>query len=150
MSDSIKLKLKNNLRSSNKKMLKQDITNTFPQLWNKLPITVTNENNTNSFKSQLHKYLLGLDWYNLTHPYTIPTATELSNWFTLYFFLPDTIPITQKQILNYFIFYSLYYFSTFTTYFLPTSLPYFTSFTCTFISDLFYLHTIPYKVIPYV
>ena len=59
MSDSIKLKLKNNLRSSNKKLLKQDITNNFPQLWNKLPITVTYENNT--FKSKLHKYLLGLD-----------------------------------------------------------------------------------------
>ena len=61
MSDSIKLKLKSNLRSSNKKLLKQDITNNFPQLWNKLPITVTNENNTNTFKSKLHKYLLGLD-----------------------------------------------------------------------------------------
>ena len=61
MSDSIKLKLKNNPRSSNKKLLKQDITNNFPQLWNKLPITVTNENNTNTFKSKLHKYLLGLD-----------------------------------------------------------------------------------------
>ena len=85
MSDSIKLRLKNNLRSSNKKLLKQDITNNFPQLWNKLPITVTNENNTNTFKSKLHKYLFGLDWYNLTHPYNIPTATELSNWFTLYF-----------------------------------------------------------------
>ena len=48
MSDSIKLKLKNNLRLSNKKLLKQDITNNFPQLWNKLPITVTNENNTNT------------------------------------------------------------------------------------------------------
>ena len=46
MSDSIKLKLKSNLGSSNKKLLKQDITNNFPQLWNKLPITVTNENNT--------------------------------------------------------------------------------------------------------
>ena len=32
MSDSIKLKLKDNLRSSNKKLLKQDITNNFPQL----------------------------------------------------------------------------------------------------------------------
>ena len=83
MSDSIKLKLKSNLRSSSKKLLKQDITNNFPQLWNKLPITVTNENNTNTFKSKLHKYLLGLDWYNLTHPYNIPTATELSNRFTL-------------------------------------------------------------------
>ena len=61
MSDSIKLKLKSNLRSSNKKLLKQDITNHFPQLWNKLPITVTNEKNTNTFKSKLHKYLLGLD-----------------------------------------------------------------------------------------
>ena len=60
-SDSIKLKLKNNLRSSNKKLLKQDITNLFPQLWNKLSITVTNENNTNTFKSKLHKYLLDLD-----------------------------------------------------------------------------------------
>ena len=60
MSYSNKLKLKNNLRS-NKKLLKQDITNTFPQLWNKLPITVTNENKTNTFKSKLHKYLLGLD-----------------------------------------------------------------------------------------
>ena len=87
MSDSIKLKLKNNLRSSNKKLLQQDITNNFPQLWNKLPITVTNENNTNTFKSKLHKYLLGLDWYNLTHPYNIPTSTELSNWFTLYVYL---------------------------------------------------------------
>ena len=81
------LKLKNNLISSNKKLLKQDITNNFQQLWNNLPITVTNENNTNTFKSKLHKYLLGLDWYNLTHPYNIPTATELSNWFTLYFYL---------------------------------------------------------------
>ena len=79
MSDSIKLKLKSNLRSSNKKLLKQDITDNFPQLWNKLPITVTNENNTNTFKSKLHKYLLGLDRYNLIHPYNIPTATELSN-----------------------------------------------------------------------
>ena len=61
MSDSIKLKLKNNLGSSNKKLLKQDITNNIPQLWNKLPITVTNENNTNTFKSKLHKYLLDLD-----------------------------------------------------------------------------------------
>ena len=101
-SDSIKLKLKNNLRSSNKKLLKQDITNNFPQLWNKLPITVTNENNTNSFKSKLHKYLLDLDWYNLTHPYNIPTATELSKWFTLYF-LSNTIYITQIPILHYFI-----------------------------------------------
>ena len=49
MNDSIKLKLKNNLRSSNKKLLKQDITHKFPQLWNKLNITVTNENNTNTF-----------------------------------------------------------------------------------------------------
>ena len=61
MSDSIKLKLNNNPRSSNKKLLKQDISNNFPQLWNKLPITVTNENNTNTFKSKLHKYLLDLD-----------------------------------------------------------------------------------------
>ena len=61
MSDLIKLKLKNSLRSSNKKLLKQDITNNCPQLWNKLPITVTNENNTNTFKSKLHKYLLNLD-----------------------------------------------------------------------------------------
>ena len=38
MSDSIKFKLKNNLRSSNKKLLKQDITK-FPQLWNNLYIT---------------------------------------------------------------------------------------------------------------
>ena len=41
--------------------IKQDITNNFPQLWNKLPITVTNENNTNTFKCKLHKYLLDLD-----------------------------------------------------------------------------------------
>ena len=61
MSDLIKLKLKNSLRSSNKKMLKQDITNNCPQLLNKQPITVTNENNTNTFKSKLHKYLLNLD-----------------------------------------------------------------------------------------
>ena len=64
MNDSIILKLKNNLRSSNKKLLKhiiKDITNNFPQLWNKLPITVTNEINTNTFKSKLHKYLLDLD-----------------------------------------------------------------------------------------
>ena len=58
---SLHTKLKSNLRSSNKKLLKQDITNNFPQLWNNLPITVTNENNTNTFKSKLHKYLLGLD-----------------------------------------------------------------------------------------
>ena len=96
MSDSIKLKLKSNLRSSNKKLLKQDITNNFPQLWNKLPITVTNENNTNTFKSKLHKYLLGLDWYNLTHPYNIPTATELSNRFTLYFYLIQ-YPLLKNQ-----------------------------------------------------
>ena len=96
MSDSIKLKLKSNLRSSYKKLLKQDITNNFPQLWNKLPITVTNENNTNTFKSKLHKYLLGLDWYNLTHPYNIPTATELSNWFTLYFYLIQ-YPLLKNQ-----------------------------------------------------
>ena len=51
MSDSIKLKLKNNLKSSNKRMFKQDITNNFPQRWNKLPITVTNENNKNTFKA---------------------------------------------------------------------------------------------------
>ena len=37
MSNSITLKLKNNLRSFNKKLLKQDITSNFPQLWNKLP-----------------------------------------------------------------------------------------------------------------
>ena len=61
MSDLIKLKLKNSLRSSNKKLLKQDITNNCPQLLNKLPITVTNENNTNTFKNKLHKYLLNLD-----------------------------------------------------------------------------------------
>ena len=61
MSDLIKLKLKNSLRSSNKKLLKQDITNNCPQLWNKLPITVTKENNTNTFKRKLHKYLLNLD-----------------------------------------------------------------------------------------
>ena len=61
MSDLIKLKLKNSLRSSNKKLLKQDITNNCSQLWNKLPITVTNENNTNTFKSKLRKYLLNLD-----------------------------------------------------------------------------------------
>ena len=61
MSDLIKLKLKNSLRSSNKKLLKQDITNNCPQLLNKLPITVTKENNTNTFKSKLHKYLLNLD-----------------------------------------------------------------------------------------
>ena len=61
MSDLIKLKLKNSLRSSNKKLLKQDITNNCPQLWNKLPITVTNENNTNTFKSKHHKYLLNLE-----------------------------------------------------------------------------------------
>ena len=30
MNDSIKFKLKNNLRSSNKKLRKHDITNTFP------------------------------------------------------------------------------------------------------------------------
>ena len=65
MSDSIKLKLKNNLRSSNKKLLKQDITNNCPQLWNKLPITVINENNTNTLKSKLHKYLLDIDCYTL-------------------------------------------------------------------------------------
>ena len=75
----IKLKLKNSLRSSNKKLLKQDITNNCPQLWNKLPITVTKENNTNTFKSKLHKYVLELDRYSLTNPYNIPTATELSN-----------------------------------------------------------------------
>ena len=85
MRDSIKLKLKNNLRSSNKKLLKQDITNNFPQLWNKLPITVTNENNTNTFKNKLHKYLLNIYWYNLMYPYNIPTATEYSHWFKLYF-----------------------------------------------------------------
>ena len=79
MSDLIKLKLKNSLRSSNKKLLKQDITNNCPQLWNKLPITVTNENNTNTSKSKLHKYLLNLDLYSLTRSYNIPTATELSN-----------------------------------------------------------------------
>ena len=79
MSDSIKLKLKNNLRSSNKKLLKQDITNNFPQLWNKLPITVTNEINTNTFKIKLHKYLLDLDWYNLTHPYNIPMLLNYQN-----------------------------------------------------------------------
>ena len=39
----------------------QTQTHNCPQLWNKLPITVTNENNTNTFKSKLHKYLLGLD-----------------------------------------------------------------------------------------
>ena len=49
MSDSIKLKLKNNLRLSNKKLLKQDMTHNFLQFWNKLPRTVTNENNTNTF-----------------------------------------------------------------------------------------------------
>ena len=79
MSDSIKLKLKNNLRSSNKKLLKQNIINNFPQLWNKLPITVTNENNTNTFKNKLHKYLLDLDWYNLTHPYNIPMLLNYQN-----------------------------------------------------------------------
>ena len=147
MSDSIKLKLKNNLRSSNKKLLKQDITNNFPQLWNKLLITVTNENNTNTFKSKLHKYLLGLDWYNLTHTYNIPTATELSNWFTLYFYLILYILLNYKYATTYF--YSLYYVTTFTTYFLPTSLPYFIFLTCTFISDLFSLHTIPYTFLPY-
>ena len=57
MNDSNKLKLKNNLRSSNKKLLKQNITNNFPSEY-KLPITVTNENNTNTFKSKLNKYLL--------------------------------------------------------------------------------------------
>ena len=148
MSDSIKLKLKSNLRSSNKKLLKQDITNNFPQLWNKLPITVTNENNTNTFKSKLHKYLLGLDWYNLTHPYNIPTATELSNWFTLYFYLIQYPYSKTNTQLLYFLQPIL--LSTFTTYFLPTSLPYFTSFTRTFISDLFSLYTIPYTVFPYV
>ena len=61
MSDLIKLKLKNSLRSSNKKLLKQDITNNCPQLLNKLPITVTKENNTNTFKRKLHKYFLDLD-----------------------------------------------------------------------------------------
>ena len=79
MSDSIKLKLKNNLRLSNKKLLKQDITYNFPQLWNKLPITVTNENITNTFKSKLHKYLLDLDWNSLTHPYNIPMLLNYQN-----------------------------------------------------------------------
>ena len=57
MSDSITLKLKHNLRSSNKKLLKQDITNNCPQLWNKLNVTVTNENNTNTFKSKTSQIL---------------------------------------------------------------------------------------------
>ena len=61
MSDTIKLKLKNNIRSYNKKLLKQDITNNCPQLWNKLPITFTNENNINTFKSKLHKHLFDLN-----------------------------------------------------------------------------------------
>ena len=78
MSDSIKFKLKNNLRSSNKKLLKQDITK-FPQLWNNLHITVTNENNTNTFKSKLHKYLLDLNRYKLTHPYSIPMQLNYQN-----------------------------------------------------------------------
>ena len=96
MSDSIKLKLKNNLRSSNKKLLKQDINNNFPQLWNKLPITVTNENNTNTFKSKLHKYLHDLDWYNLTHPYKF---LIIKMTYTL--LLSNTIYITQLQIRHY-------------------------------------------------
>ena len=37
MSDSIQLKLKNNLKSFNKKLLKQDITNNCLQLWNRHP-----------------------------------------------------------------------------------------------------------------
>ena len=53
MSILIKLKLKNNLRSSNKKLLKRAITNNFPQLWNKLLITVTNENNKILLKTNL-------------------------------------------------------------------------------------------------
>ena len=61
MSDTIKLKLKNNIRSYNKKLLKQDITNNCPQLQNKLPITVTNETNINTFKSKLHKHLFDLN-----------------------------------------------------------------------------------------
>ena len=147
MSDSIKLKLKNNLRLSNKKLLKQDITYNFPQLWNKLPITVTNENITNTFKSKLHKYLLDLDWNSLTHPYNIPTATELSKWLTLYFYLILYILLNYKYATTYF--YNLYYITTFTTYFLPTLLLLFTSLTRTFIYDIFSLHTIHYTFLPY-
>ena len=143
MSDSIKLKLKNNLRSSNKKLLKQDITNNFPQLWNKLPITVTNENNTNTFKSKLHKYLLGLDWYNLTQLYNIPTATELSNWLTLYFYLILYILLNYKYTTTYF--YYLYYVTTFTTYFLLILQLLFTSITRTSLTIPYN----PYTFLPY-
>ena len=128
-----------------KKLLKQDITNNFPQLWNKLPITVTNENSTNTFKSKLHKYLLDLDWYNLTHLYNIPML--LSKWLTLYFDLILYILLNYKHATTYG--YNLNYVTTFTTYFLPTLLLLFTSLTRTFISDIFYLHTIPYTFLPY-
>ena len=146
MRDSIKLKLKNNLKSSNKKLLKQDIINNFPQLWNKLPVTVINENNTNTFKSKLHTYLLDLDWYSLTHHYNIHIATELSKWCTLYFDLILYILLNYKYSTTLFLQPKLllnFYYLLLTNLTMSLYLPYTYNVQCTsyiYIIHIFSIH----------
>ena len=59
--DSIKLKEKTKLRSSNSTLLKHNPSTNYSSLWNKLPKTITNGKLHTTFKTKLQRHLLLLN-----------------------------------------------------------------------------------------